>query len=79
MIPNTRINYTEISFQDARNYKVDNFKSLDTFKYKAKVTVEEEVIRMVKMFHENRVENPEDKIYHNGAFLKNKKEENKLI
>ena len=79
MIPNTKINYTEISFQDARNYKVNNVKSLDTFKYKAKVTVEEEVTRMVKMFTENRVENPEDKIYHNGAFLKNKKEKKQLI
>jgi nucleoside-diphosphate-sugar epimerase len=79
MIPNTKINYTEISFQDARNYRVDNVKSLDTFKYKSKVTVEEEVTRMVKMFTENRVENPEDKIYHNGAFLKNKKEKKQLI
>ena len=33
MIPDTKINYTEISFQDARNYKVDNSKSLKTFDY----------------------------------------------
>lgn len=79
LIPNTKINYTEISFQDARNYKVSNEKSLKVFKYKAKVTVEEEVSRMVKMFRENRVENPEDKVYHNGAFLKNKKDENSLV
>lgn len=79
MIPDTKINYTEISFQDARNYKVDNTKSLETFKYKAKITVEEEVTRMVKMFTENRIENPEDKIYHNGAYLKNKKDENLLV
>jgi nucleoside-diphosphate-sugar epimerase len=74
LIPNTKVNYTEISFQDARNYKVDNTKALTTFKYKPKVSVEEEVTRMVKLFSENRVENPEDNIYHNGAFLKNKKE-----
>lgn len=79
LVPNTKINYTEISFQDARNYKVSNEKSLKVFKYKAKVTVEEEVSRMVKMFRENRVENPEDKVYHNGAFLKNKKDENSLV
>ncbi len=76
LIPNTKVNYTEISFQDARNYKVDNSKSLKTFKYKPKVTVEDEVSRMVTLFKENRVENPEDKVYHNGAFLKNKKENN---
>lgn len=76
LIPNTKVNYTEISFQDARNYRVDNSKSLKTFKYKPKVTVEDEVSRMVTLFKENRVENPEDKVYHNGAFLKNKKENN---
>jgi nucleoside-diphosphate-sugar epimerase len=79
LIPNTKVNYTEISFQDARNYKVDNSKSLHTFKYKAIVTVEDEVKRMVTLFKENRVENPEDKVYHNGAFLKNKKELNELL
>lgn len=76
LIPNTKVNYTEISFQDARNYRVDNSKALKTFKYRPNVTVEDEVTRMVKIFQENRIENPEDKIYHNGAFLKNKKENN---
>lgn len=79
LIPNTKINYTEISFQDARNYKVDNTKSLTMFKYKANVTVEEEVLKMVKIFKEKRVNNPEDKVYHNGEYLKNKKEKNELV
>jgi nucleoside-diphosphate-sugar epimerase len=79
LIPNTKVNYTEISFQDARNYKVDNSKSLNTFKYKPQVTVEDEVSRMLLMFKENRVQNPEDKVYHNGAYLKNKKETNQLV
>lgn len=79
LIPNTKVNYTEISFQDARNYKVDNAKSLKRFKYKPTVTVEDEVARMVTLFKEKRVENPEDKVYHNGAFLTNKKENNLFI
>lgn len=79
LIPNTKINYTEISFQDARNYRVDNSKSLTTFKYKPQVTVEDEVSRMLLMFKENRVQNPEDKVYHNGSYLKNKKEKNQLV
>ena len=79
LIPNTKVNYSEISFQDARNYRVDNSKALKTFKYKPTVTVEEEVNRMLNIFKENRVENPEDKIYHNGVFLRNKKEINELI
>lgn len=79
LIPSTKINYTEIAFQDARNYRVDNKKSLETFTYKPKVSVEEEVLKMVKIFKEKRVINPEDKVYHNGAFLKNKKEKNELV
>jgi nucleoside-diphosphate-sugar epimerase len=78
MIPNTKINYTKISFQDARNYKVDNTKSLEVFDYKAKVSVEEEVGRMIDMFKDGRVKDPEDKVYHNGAYLTNKKENKQL-
>jgi nucleoside-diphosphate-sugar epimerase len=78
LIPGTKVNYTEISFQDARNYKVSNKKSLKTFAYKPVVSVEDEVARMVKIFKDHRVENPEDKIYHNGVFLKIKKELNQL-
>jgi len=31
------------------------------------------------MFEEGRVMNPEDKVYHNGAFLKNKKENKEFV
>jgi hypothetical protein len=58
---------------------VDNQKSLKTFTYKPIVTVEDEVIRMIKLFQENRIENPEDKVYHNGAFLTNKKNQKELL
>lgn len=79
IIPNTTVKYTDISFQDARNYRVDNSKSLSVFDYRPHVTVEDEVLRLVKIFKENRVENPEDNVYHNGAYLKNKKEQNLLL
>jgi len=79
MIPGTKINYTEISFQDARNYRVNNSKSLEIFDYKPRVTVEEEVIRMIDMFKSGRVKDPEDKVYHNGAYLTNKKENKELV
>jgi nucleoside-diphosphate-sugar epimerase len=74
LIPNTKLNYTEISFQDARNYRVDNSKSLSIFDYKPIVSVEEEVSRMINMFREKRIKDPEEITYHNGIFLKNKKE-----
>ena len=70
MIPNTKINYTEMAFQDTRNYRVDNQKSLSTFEYSPKVTVEEEVERMMNMFRQGRIKDPEDLVYHNGNYLK---------
>lgn len=79
LVPNTKINYTEISFQDARNYRVDNSKSLNTFTYKPTVTVEDEVARMITLFEDNRIQNPEDKVYNNGAYLTNKKDKKELL
>ncbi len=79
LIPGTIVNYTDISFQDARNYKVDNTKALTLFNYKPYITVDSEVKRLMKIFKDGRIENPEDKLYHNGAFLKHKKETNQLV
>ena len=79
MIPGTKINYVDISFQDARNYRVDNGKSLEGFIYQPWVTVEHEVARMQKIFEERRVGDAEDKVYHNGAYLTDKKMKNELI
>lgn len=75
LIPGTKIEYTEMNFQDARNYKVDNSKSLAYFNYKPQVSVEDEVLRMKTMFEEGRIKNGEDSNYHNGIYLKNKKEQ----
>lgn len=74
IIPETKIEYRDISFQDDRSYKVDNSKALTTFKYKPKVTVEDEVKRMSLIFKEHRIKNPEDSVYHNGIFLTKMKE-----
>ena len=74
LIPNTKINYTEISFQDARNYKVDNSKSLSTFEYQPMVTVEEEVLKIKKLLDENRIKDPMQQVYNNGNFLRDLKE-----
>lgn len=78
MIPGTNINYTEVSFQDARNYRVSNQKSLDNFNYKPAASVASEVSKMIRLFQDGRVADPEDKVYHNGAFLRSKKEKQEL-
>ncbi len=78
IIPNTKVNYTEISFQDARNYKVDNSKSLKTFEYQPVVTVEDEVLKIKKLLDENRIKDPMQQVYHNGNFLRDLKEKKEL-
>jgi nucleoside-diphosphate-sugar epimerase len=78
MIPGTNINYTEVSFQDARNYQVSNQKSLKDFDYKPTASVASEVSKMIRLFQDGRIADPEDKAYHNGAFLKSKKEKQEL-
>ena len=70
LIPNTKVNYEEISFQDTRNYRVDNSKSLNTFLYRPKVTVEEEVQKISSIIRESRVKNPESSLYNNGQYIK---------
>ena len=79
LIPNTQIKYTEVSFQDARNYRVDDSKAQLQFKYKARITVEDEVSRMAKLFKSNRISNLEDVLYSNGHYLKMLKNVNKFI
>lgn len=70
LIPGTKIEYNEISFQDARNYRVDNSKSLKTFSCRPKVTVEDEVQKISSIIRESRVKNAESSLYNNGQYIK---------
>lgn len=72
VIPKTKINYTNISFEDARNYKVSNKKLLENFKYRPLYTIESEVKNMIKIFKENRISDVKENTYNNGLFIKNK-------
>jgi len=72
VIPETKINYTEISFEDARNYKVSNKKLLDNFEYRPLYTIESEVKNMIKIFKEKRISDVKENTYYNGQFIKNK-------
>jgi nucleoside-diphosphate-sugar epimerase len=66
----TEIHYTDIAFQDARNYRVDNSKSLRIFGYKPHVTIYNEMDKIIKIFNEKRIKNAEDLIYNNGGYIK---------
>lgn len=71
IFPDTKINYTDILFEDARNYHVDNSRSKQYFTYKAKNRLIEEMLQLAGIFKENRLKNVFDNIYHNGNYLKN--------
>jgi len=71
LIPGTVLELNDIPFQDFRNYKVDNSKSIRDFNHKPVKTVETEVAVLAKLIKENRIQNPEAEVYHNGVFLKN--------
>ncbi len=79
LIPGTKIEYTDMNFQDARNYRVDNSKALNYFKFQPKTTVKDEVLRMKKIFEENRIKNVDLELYNNGYYLKKLKEFNNFI
>lgn len=69
VIPGTKIVYTELNFQDARNYRVNTAKADATFNYRPNITVEEEVLRIAYLVKSGRLKNPEDPNYSNGTYL----------
>jgi nucleoside-diphosphate-sugar epimerase len=73
-VPDTEIEFNEMLFEDARNYKVDNALSLEAFDYKPKVTVDQEIDKMVKVFSSGRIKDLNEAVYHNAEYLKSIKE-----
>jgi len=63
------IEQTVMSFEDLRNYQVDNNKVQKDFIYKPRVSVEEEVNRMKMLFSEHRIKNVNDDIYYNTRHI----------
>jgi len=70
IIPKLKVQFTDISFQDARNYKVDNNKSAIHFSYVPQYTIENEVKNLIKTFKEHRILDATEDTYHNGQFIK---------
>lgn len=72
LIPGTEIEYNDMSFEDTRNYRVDNAKAMSRFSYKTMTSVDDEVTRLKRVFEEGRISDTDNIIYHNGLFLKDK-------
>jgi nucleoside-diphosphate-sugar epimerase len=68
-IPNTTINYSELSFEDMRNYKVKNDRIVATG-WKPMFNLKYGIIEIAKIVRENRTKNPYDSIYYNVNYIK---------
>jgi nucleoside-diphosphate-sugar epimerase len=70
LIPEIELQFTNISFEDARNYKVSTIKAAKTFKYTQQYYISTEVLKMKKIFEEHRICDVNEDTYHNGNFIK---------
>lgn len=71
IIPDIELEYTDISFEDARNYRVDPSKVYNYFQYTPQYDIVSEVKKMKKIFEEHRISDVTEDTYHNGNFIKN--------
>jgi nucleoside-diphosphate-sugar epimerase len=71
LIPDIDLQFTDISFEDARNYQVNPEKANRYFQYTPCYSIESEVEEMKKIFTEHRICDVTEDIYHNGNFIKN--------
>ena len=68
-IPNTKISYTELPFEDLRNYKVKNDKYLLTG-WNPQYNMTWGIHDIYKVIKEGRIVNANDPVYHNHNYLK---------
>jgi len=76
MYPEVEVIYTDISFEDARNYMVNNVKAEHDFKYTSRYDIQEEIEKLRAVFLEGRIRNVKDSAFHNGNYIKNWVENN---
>ena len=68
--PNTEVVYSDIQFEDLRNYKVKNDRFLNTG-FVTFININKGISEIIKLFEEKRINDPNDPVYSNVAFLKN--------
>ena len=68
-IPSSKIQYSDIPFQDMRNYKVKNDKIMQTG-WKPAYNLVGGIKEMYNVFKEKRIKKIEDDVYRNGNYIK---------
>lgn len=69
IFPYTQIEYTNMTFEDTRNYRVDSSKSDRDFIFRPSTSIKEEVNKMAKLFLERRIKNTDDELYYNTRYV----------
>ena len=66
--PGLKVKYMDLSYEDMRNYRVrsDKFRK---YGWKPKYTIKDGIMEIAKVMKENRIKDPDDKIYSNAATL----------
>ena len=70
LFPGLSVEYTDIQFEDLRNYRVESRKAEKDFKFKPSVTPETEIKKLTKLFREGRIQNVNEDIYYNTNYIK---------
>lgn len=68
--PHLVIDYTDIQFEDLRNYRVSSKKVERDFLFKPKTTIEEEIKKLIELFKDGRIKNVNENCYYNTHFVK---------
>lgn len=69
IVPGSEINYSDIPFEDMRDYKVSNEKIIKTG-WKPELSLEDGISELYDIFKDKRVKCLDDDIYHNGNYIK---------
>lgn len=71
LVPNVKISYHNIKFEDLRNYRVsaDKFGALG---WKPKYELSDGIRELHELFRSGRIKNPDDPVYSNERFIKNR-------
>lgn len=70
LFPKLTVDYTDIQFEDQRNYRVSSRKAELNFKFKPKITIEHEIKKLTKLFKEGRIQNVNDNSYYNTNYVR---------
>lgn len=69
MFPDVKVEFTNISFEDARNYMVNNVKAENAFKFQPTHDIQDEIEILRNLFEEHRIRNVKDTAFHNGNYI----------